>query len=514
VTGPGDDPTGPGPGDAGPGDLDGVAAGPVVVSRIARRRRAQRPVAGRTAALVVAAVVVVGVGILSLALPVPSPSPAPTSGDGVQVAPTDAQESSLFCAAGAGVDAGAGATFIVVLANTGHQVVHGVMTVVDAGSPTVVRRSVAVPARGTADVEPATGLPAGDTAATFSFGAGGVTGTMVIGGRGGWSTAPCATTVAPQWDFAGGSTSSGTLDLSLYNPTAAQAVVDVSFLTASGSLLVPQAYQGITLAPGQVVGAQLGNYVQNQAQLATLVQSSSGDVVATELDKVVVPSGAGLALMAGTPEPATTWRFAQTTAVQGGSVTLVVADPGQSPVTAHVSVGLAAATVTPHQLVVPPLGVATLTVSSVAGWPLGSPYSLTVSASSPIIVGRSVTAPSGAVAPQAGITRGTTSTASTWLVVGPGSPGNPLAPNAAIRSLAVADPESTPVEVTVVPLAGGRPVALARVTGNGVVVFGSAAVGGLRPLVVEASGPVVVEADIGPAGAPGVISTAGFPLAG
>jgi hypothetical protein len=45
------------------------------------------------------------------------------------------------------------------------------------------------------------------------------------------------------------------------------------------------------------------------------------------------------------------------------------------------------------------------------------------------------------------------------------------------------------------------------------VVFGSAAVGGLRPLMVEATGPVVVEADEGPTGAPGVVSASGFPVA-
>jgi hypothetical protein len=168
-------------------------------------------------------------------------------------------------------------------------------------------------------------------------------------------------------------------------------------------------------------------------------------------------------------------------------------------VAADVSVGLSGASVTPRVLDVPAHAVATLTVSAVAGWPLGSPYSVTVSAPSPIVVGRSVTAPSGAVAPQAGLTGGTTSPATTWLVVGPGSPGNPLSAGAAIRSLAVADPGGTPVSVTVVPLAGGQPVARARVAAGGLVV-------------VEATGPVVVEADDGPTGAPGVVSTSGFPL--
>ena len=484
---------------------------PAVQSRIARRRRAQRPVAGRTAAVAAAAAVVVGVGVFSLAVPPPQ-APAAPSGGAVQVAPVGATTSSLFCTSGAGADAGAGATGVVVLTNSTRTVVHGVMTAVAASGTAQTRSAVVVPALGTADVIPSTGLPAGATAATFAFAGGGVTGTMVIGGPTGWSTAPCASTVAPEWEFAGGSTNSGPLDLSLYNPTAAQAVVNVSFLTTSGALLVPQAYQGITLAPRALVVTGLGAYVQGQSGVTTVVQAASGAVVATELDNISTPAGSGLALVAGTAASATTWRFAQTTAVQGGTVNLVVANPGGAQVAAEVSVGLSGATVTPRVLEVPAHAASTLTVSAVAGWPLGSPYSITVSAPSPIVVGRSVTAPGGAIAPQAGLTMGTPGTAMTWLVVGPGSPGNPLSAGAAIRSLAVADPGATPVAVTVVPLAGGQPIARARIGAGGLVVFGAAAVGGLRPLVVEATGPVVVEADDGPTGAPGVVSTSGFPL--
>jgi len=508
------DPTaGPGPG-ATPdptGDPTRTPPGALAPSRVARRRQAQRPVAGRTAAVVAVVAVVVGVGLVSLAAPDPQ-APAAGAGGPVQVAPADAGTSSLFCTSGAGIDAGAGATGVVVLANAGHAPVHGVMTTVAATGGGKVRSPVTVPARGTADVIPGAGLPAGAMATSFAFVGGGVTGTMVVGGPTGWSTAPCASSVSPQWEFAGGSTSSGSLDLSLYNPTAASAVVNVSFLTTAGALLVPQAYQGITLGPRQLVVAGLGAYVQNQSGVTTLVQSASGAVVATELQRIAAPSGSGLALLSGTTQPASTWRFAQTTAIQGGTVNLVVANPGGSQVAARVTVGLPGATVTPRVLAVPAHAVASLAVSAVAGWPLGSPYSVTVSAPSPIVVGRSVTAPGGAVAPQAGLTDGTTVTSTTWLVIGPGSPGNPLSAGAAIRTLAVADPGSAPVSVTVVPLAGGPPVARARVTAGGLVVFGAAAVGGLRPLVVEATGPVVVEADDGPTGAPGVVSTSGFPL--
>jgi hypothetical protein len=493
--------------------VDAVGSSPVARSRVARRREAQRPVAGRAAAIVTVVAVIAGIGIASATIGLPPAPPSASTGDGVPVAPADAQVSTLFCTSGAGVDAGAGATEVVVLANSTHSAARGVMTAVPASGTTLVRTPLSVPARGTADVIPATGLPVGATASTFTFTGGGVTGTMVIGGPTGWSTAPCASTVSAQWEFAGGSTNTGLLDLSLYDPTAASAVVDVSFLTANGGLLQPQAYQGIMLTPGQLVVAGLAAYVQNQPVVATMVQASSGAVVATELDRLAVPSGSGLALVAGTPALATTWRFAQTTALQGGNVSLVVANPGMAPVAAVVRVGLSGATVTPRVLDVPARSVATLAVSGVAGWPLGSPYSLTVTAPTPIIVGRSVSAPSGSASPQAGLTGGTTTTARSWLVVGPGSPGNALSAGAAIRSLAVADPGSAPIQVTVVPLGGGRPLAMARAQPHGLVVFGAAAVGGLQPLVVTASGPAVVEAEYGPTGAPGVISTAGFPLA-
>ena len=500
---------------------DGAVAGdpsaeptpaPAVETRVSRRRRALGPVPGRTAAIVAVVAVLVGVGVVSAAAPVPSPAPAARPGDGVQMAPTTARTSSLFCATGAGLDAGAGATGIVVLTNTSRSTVHGVMVTVQGSGAAPARSAVTVPPLGTTDVVPAQGLPAGATATTFTFVGGGVTGAMVVAGPIGWSTAPCASSVSSEWDFVGGSTASGLLDLSLYNPTAAQALVDVSFLTPDGSVLVPQAYQGITLMPGQLVVAGLGAYVQNQPVVATLVQTTSGAIVATELDRMAVPSGSGLALVSGSPALATTWRFAQTTAVRGGTVNLSVANPSASPVTALVTVGLSSATVTPKQLTVAGHSVVAFAASAVPGWPLGSPYAVTITASTPIVVGRSVVAPPAGASPQAGLTGGTATTSASWLVVGPGAPGNPLVAGATMHSLAVANPGSSTVEVTVAPLSGGRAVAMVKVAAGGLVVFGPDVVAGLRPLVVTATGPVSVEVDDGPTGAPGVVSASGFPL--
>lgn len=497
----------------------GVPGAPVVgvstraLSRVARRRVAARPVAGRTAALVAVGVVLLGVAAVSALAPPPSAPSSPQTGGGAVVAPIGAHASSLFCTTGAGTDAGAGASATVVLTNTSRTEAVGLESAVsESGGP--VQTKVVVPALGSLVVDPAAGLPAGGTASSFSFAAGGVVGTAVVAGPQGWSTAPCSTQVSSQWDFAGGSTASGLLDLSLYNPTAASAVVDVTFLTSSGIVLDPQAYQGIAVAPGQLVVEGLGAYVQNQPVVATLVQATSGALVATELDQMAVPSGTGLALLQGSPGPATTWRFAQTTAVPGGTVTVDVANPGMSPLVAQVSATLSGATVVPHMLAVPARTVQSLAVSSVAGWPLGSPYALTVTANAPVVVGRTVVAAAGGASPQGGIAAGASAASSAWLVVGPGAPGSPSVPGAAFDSLAVADPGGSAVDVTVTPLGGGAAVARARVTAGATTVFGSAQLAGLRPLVVTSSGPVTVEADDAPTGAPGIASSSGFALPG
>jgi len=484
-----------------------------VRSRAARRRQALRPVEGRTVVIVAVAAALLGIGAVSALAP-PSAAPsAPAPGDGTSVAPADAHASSFFCTTGAGADAGTGATTTIVLANTTNAPATGVETVVSAAGGTPVRTTVGVPAHGTGVVNPALGLPAGAFAASFAFASGGVTGTAVVGAPQGWSTAPCVTQVSSQWDFAGGSTSTGLLDLSLYNPTAAPAVVDVTFLTASGTVLDPQSYQGVAVGAGQVVVETLGTYVQDQSVVATLVQATSGAVVASELDQMVVPGGSGLALLTGTPGPSATWRFAQTTALPGGSVTLAIANPGTTPVTATVTASLPGATVLPHQVSVPARTVLPYAVSAVAGWPLGTTYALTVAASGPVVVGRTVIAPAGGTAPQGGIAGGTTATASTWLVVGPGQPGLPAVPGATIASVAVVNPGSSAVTVTVRQLRSGATLVTARVPAGGLAVFPTKQVGGLDPLVVSGSGPIGVEMDGYPAGAPGVVASTGFVLA-
>ena len=479
-------------------------------------RRARRipvgPVRGQWQAVVAVVVIAVGVALVSSAFPATGAPPAPSTFDGVPVSPAGSYSSSAFCAAGAG-DA---ASTTIFLTNSTPAVVSGVMTSVGpspgGGSPSTVTRQVAVPALGSAAVNPAVGLRQGSTASSLLFLGGGVVVNQAVSGPGGWSMAPCASQTASQWYFAGGSTTAGnTMTLALFDPAAPEAVVNVSFVTSSG-VIAPQPYQGLVVAPGHLVVENVGDFVQNAADIATVVTAQSGSLVSTEFQQSSQGAGGGLALRLGSPALSTAWHFAQTTTRPGGTVDFDLANPGASAATATVSVGLSAASVVPRRVVIPPLSIGVFNASGTTGLPQQIPYSVTVTSSVPIVVGRAALAAGGSPAPRWGSSSGTVTTATRWLVPGPGIPHVPGTDHASVASLAVADPGTSAARVEVTTLGGSRPVAVFTVAPDQVTVLGPKLVGGLAPLSVVSSQPVNVEEDATPSGAPGVVSTTGFPL--
>jgi hypothetical protein len=486
---------------------------PVLVSGRVRRTPVDQ-VRHRWVAVLSAAVIVVVVAVIAAVFPPPSAAPVPGRFDGVAVPPSGAFSTSAFCAAGSGTAAAS----TIFLTNSTHRTVTGVMTSVapatSSGAVPTVRRTVAIPGMGSAAVDPATGLPAGDNASSFVFAGGGVVASEVVSGPNGWSTAPCGSETSSQWSFAGGSTTSGnTLTLSLFNPSATEAVVNVSFLTANGGV-APQAYQGLMVPPGQLVEENVGDYVQNESAIGTSVASQSGTVVATEFEQWSSGATAGLSLQLGAPALSSTWRFAQTTSLQGSTVDFTLANPGATPADATVSVGLASGTVVPRQVVVPASSSAVFVASGSSGLPKQVPFSVTVTSDAPIVVGRSVQAPAGASTPAWGSASGTSAPAGRWLVPAPGITGAPGTANATVTSLAVANPGPSTARVTVSVLGSARTVATLAVGAGRLVVLGPSLVGGLSTLVVSADLPVNVEEDSGPTGAPGVVSSSGFPFVG
>jgi hypothetical protein len=482
---------------------------PVPARRI--RRPVRMPVRGRWPAVILVLAVLITVGVVGAAVHPPAAVPAPGSADGVPVAPAGAYSSSAFCSAGTG-SAAAG---LIQLTNSTAHAVAGTMTTVAPGAggatPTV-RRSVEVPPLSSVVVNPATGMPAGSTASSFTFAGGGVVASELVSGPAGWSTAPCASQLSPRWAFAGGSTAAGNvLTLSLFNPAATDSVVNIMFLTPSGRVS-PQPYQGLAIPPGGLVEENVGDFVQNDSAIATLVTSESGTLVSTEFQQWASAAATGMSLRLGSPDLSTTWRFAQTTAASGATVDLYLANPGTTAATATLTVGLSDGSVVPRRVELAPESIMALSTSGTAHLPQQVPFALTVTSTAPIVAGRSVQAASTEPAPTWGSSSGTVTVASQWLVPAPGTPASPGIASAGVASLAVANPGGSEVRVQVFRLNAPAPVAVFNVAPGRMAALGSTQVGGLVPLVVSSSHPVYVEEDSGPSGAPGVVSSSGFPF--
>jgi hypothetical protein len=497
------------------------------MSRQARQarydRQPRRSASRRLIAVLGVAVIVVGVAVIDGALTAPAAPTAIGALDGAPIVPAGAYSSSAFCTGGAtgGADGLAGTT--LYLTNTTSVPVNGVMTsqvapgtgagAASKGTPAPPsQRTLVVPARGSAAVNAGAGLPAGSLSTSFAFDGGGVAVNQVVSGPNGWSTAPCASHTSDSWYFAGGSTATGnSLTLDLFNPTASHAVVDVSFLTSSG-VVVPSTYQGLDIPPGQVVAENVGDYVQGQGEIATVVSAQSGSVVADQLQQWSAGATGGVSLRLGSPATSSSWQFAQTTDAAQGTVTFHLANPGSAPAVATLAIGTSTLKVSPVQVSVPARSVSTFVASGSKHLPPQTPYAVTVHSTQPIVVGRSVQAPPGSAPPVWGASAGTTTTATHWLVPAPGVPGAPGTVGAGVDSLGVANPGGSPSRVMVTVAGTGAPVATFVVPPGSVTVLGSAAVGGLRSFDVTATAPVVVEEDSGPAGAPGVVSSAGVPF--
>ncbi len=476
------------------------------------RRAAQRPVSGRGRALVAVVVVVAVMGAVAAVFAPNGAAPAAGSFDAIAVPPAGSYSSSAFCASGTGT----AAAVTIFLTNSSDSTVNGTMTTVGVSSAgdavATSRRSVSVPGRGSAAVDPSQGLPAGSTASTFVFAGGGVVATQVVAGPTGWSTAPCATQTSSEWSFAGGSTTSGqSVQLTLFNPTSTGAVVNVSFVTDHGRV-TPQSYQGLVVPAGRQVVESIGDFVQNDSSIATLVTAQAGMVVSDEFQQWSSGASTGLSLQLGAPALSRVWRFAQTTDSTGSTVSFTLANPTTAEVTASIAFGLSSGSVVPRHVPIPPLATVAFTASTAAGLPKQVPFSVVVTAPVPIVVGRSVLAPAAAPAPVWGASAATVTAADHWLVPGPGVPGAPGIAGATVDSLAVANPGRTATRVSVSTLDGSRPQRDFTVGPDSVAVLGPTQLKGLAAVEVRASSPVNVEEDSGPSGAPGVVSSSGFPL--
>ncbi len=436
-----------------------------------------------------------------------------------EVAPAGSASSSWYCPAAPGPAARAGKTELL-LANAAARAVRVDAVVVDAqGSQR--QHALELGPHAETGLVPAQVVDGVWLAARILVAGGAVSATEVVDGRIGRSVTPCASEVASRWYFASGSTREGsTLRATLFNPTPNLAVVDLSFVTASG-WTTPAPFQGVVVAPWTLRVLTVGAYVQNQASIATAVAARSGAVVAGEL-QLYGPDGAGgVAFELGAPSTSTLSDLPAVEDATGGSSELAVFNPSARSEHVEVAVRLPNGPVRPFTQVLGPKSVWTLPTSEQLRIAMQEHYTVQVRASGPGVVVARVGAgkPHGPApwwAESVTVTGLQASAARSWVVAGP--PAAPLAaatkaaaahPSPASWRLVLENPGRGPLRVEVTSWAGAR----RRAQVVQVPALGEAtAVVPAGPAFVHADGAVALTGDASPAGTVGVVGIPAVPL--
>lgn len=141
---------------------------------------------------------------------------------------------------------------------------------------------------------------------------------------------PCATQVSNRWYFASGRTELDSKQyLALMNPFPETAVFNVEFRTLARSRQ-PQALQGASVPARSVRIIDIGENITSEANVATIVTTQRGRLIAERLQVIDGSLGAnGAALQIGVARPANSWIMPAGRINEGGDHSLIVFNPAE-----------------------------------------------------------------------------------------------------------------------------------------------------------------------------------------
>ena len=427
----------------------------------------------------------------------------------------DVLASTWYCAAGTASEGGA-ANLSVVIANAGDDDAAGSITWYPRdGEPETT--AVRIPATGVTSVAAVDEVAADVVSAVVDVRGGRIGVEHVVSGERGASVAPCASDASSTWYFANGVTERDALQvLALFNPFPDDAIVDIAFDTDEGRD-APAALQGLPVPARSTTLVNVHDHVRRRAITSTAVVARSGRLVA---DRIQSFSGElerrGVSLALGAPRLAESWTFPEGFWTDGLIEEWHVYNPGD--VDALVSLELVPTQgdpIEPVDVTVPAHGQMTLVASALERIPAGVGHTSTIRSldGTPIMAERSLDLRPPVEKRGWASSLGSPQTAARWLF--------PFgtATTDIDQYLVVHNPSPAEVEVSVLALANGQTLAIDGLQDVTVAPGGRVA---LRlgdhlqrptlPLLVEATGEVVVERDIYRLDAPGVSSVMGIPI--
>jgi hypothetical protein len=281
----------------------------------------------------------------------------------------------------------------------------------------------------------------------------------------GVNASPCASAPSRTWYMPTGTTTRDAHELlAIFNPFAADAVVDVTYQTNDG-FRSPGSEQGLPIMAGHVQIVDVTADVPRLEQLAAFVTARAGQVV---VDRLQVFDGTdpnhppGAAATLGAPQPAAVWSFPHGQASDTVRETFTVVNPGNEPAQAQLEVVLddpaTNGVVDPIPVTVPPRGYAQVALQDQTRVPKGIGHTVTVrSIAGPGVVADRVISLAASAGRQGyAPALGSPLLATRWLFADGGA-----VPNTIGESLAVFNPSTDETaRISITALAQGQAIAI------------------------------------------------------
>ena len=427
----------------------------------------------------------------------------------------DVLASTWYCAAGTAVSGGS-ANLTVVIANASESRAAGTITWYPVGADPV-STPVDVPASGSVSVAATDEVEAQVVSAVVDVRGGGIAVEHVVSGSRGASVAPCASDASPTWYFANGVTERDAVEvLALFNPFPDDAIVDITFATDAGRV-EPGALSGLPIAAGTTTLVNVHDHVRRQAITAAAVVARNGRLI---VDRVQAFDGStgrrGISLALGAPDLAEAWTFPEGLWADGLTQRWHIFNPSDRD--AEVSLELVAdegGQIEPVDLTVPPKSQLVIDASTIDRVAAGVAHSSSIVSLNgvPVVAERSLDARPPSTRRGWTSSLGSPLARSRWVLPLGEASGN------TDEWVVVHNPSPEAVSVSVTALAGGQVLAVEGLQDLDVapgerlaVRLGDHIKRSPLPLLVEATGDVVVERDLYRVGSTGITTIIGIPL--
>lgn len=431
-------------------------------------------------------------------------------------APASARSSAWYCS-GATANPGGAADGTVVVANAGDRRLTAVVTVFPSqGESRTTSVPVGPASRAAVRLADVAGAP--HASALVELDGGDAVVELATSGPLGDSVAACASSASDRWYFAEGRTTRDATELlTLFNPFPEDAVVDFAFSTEEGQS-TPQALTGLAVRGRSMTVVNVGEYVQRREGVASRISARTGRLVVHRLQTYDGTGGrAGVSVALGSASEGDVWYFPEGLVGDGRGQRFQVFNPSTDEAEVELVLALDAGEAEPLRVTVPRESRVTVDAAAEGRIPKGVGHAVTVRATNGVgvVVERSIDA--GPPTNRTGVSHmpGGRLAALRWAAAAG------QADDSVEEWLVVQNPGPGAASFSVTLLADGSRLRLDGLQNVEVAAGARRAVRvtdtvkrAATPLVVTATGPVVVERDLYRSKGPGLALGVAVPLRG